>query len=210
MPLNDRKTLTDEELIRKGSQSAQPKAEAPRSAKARAAATDVGMDVVARKIKDVYATQIELDPKDRVVDAIELLTINYPGMTFPMNILFRMVNGGQKLLRQDSEEMTQFSKKVGRYRKYMITKYNRSFIICAGTIRGYVTREEHVEYVLPRAASRLASAINNATLVNQTVGNAETLKLSSERRGNVSSFQKAVEQMRRSVPLLTQGSKTNK
>lgn len=213
MTLNDKTLNMDAALIRHV-QVATSSARAGKTTKSTKAVDMAGIETIVRQVKRNYADRIkeniDREPKDRIIEAIEWLTTEYPGTTVPMNLLYWMVNGGNKLLRQDSEDIIRFSHKVGRYKKYMLQTHTRSFVIRAGMIRGYVSREEHAREELPKAINRATSAINNAALVSSAVGNPESLKVPLEEKSGIADLLKSVKSMQQALPLLTQGSKTPK
>lgn len=121
-------------------------------------------------VKVTYKIDLKVDEPDRVINAIEYLTKKFPKHLIPLNIIFWMVFGGARLKNQGSEDLLEFSKKVGRTKKRMKAVHHRSFVIKNGHVRGLVDAEEHADIELPRAASRLRSAYQNAQVVGSIVG----------------------------------------
>jgi hypothetical protein len=138
---------------------------------------------IAKTIQQHYAKLIDisLDEKERIVNAIHWLTHEYPGISIPGPVLYWMCYGGKTLKSADSDDVCKFIKKVGRARSLMLSKYNYSFLIKAGTIRGYTTREDHITD-LSRVTDRITRATATAEVLSSVIGNPDTLKLDEDRR----------------------------
>lgn len=89
----------------------------------------------------------------------------------------------------------------------MFQKYTRGFVVKAGMVRGYTSREEHTREELPKAMTRARSAVQYATLVTSAIGNVSTLNMPADEKSATRALVDAVDNMRRALPLLTEGTK---
>jgi hypothetical protein len=129
-------------------------------------------------VKKSYTMDVKTEEADRIINSIEYLTKKFARHLVPLNIIYWMVYGGKKLKPTSSPDLIEFGKKVGRTKKRMKAEYQRSFIVKNGMVRGLVDAEEHADYELPRAASRLKSAYLNAQVVKSIVGDPADLDAS--------------------------------
>lgn len=74
-----------------GKKGTAPKPETP--------AYSANVDQVIRQVRKLYKERIntDLDDKDRIVDGIQWLTTEFPGVSVPLALLYWMCNGGTKL-----------------------------------------------------------------------------------------------------------------
>jgi len=140
---------------------------------------------IVRWVKKHYKRNFDAENTDRVLSAIEYLTVNYPGQLLPVTLLYWMCNPGQRTISPGNKEALSFAARVSRCKMKMIAKYGRSFFMKGGGkgrvgyIRGYVSREEHATHEAPRAGRNLVNAFNKAESIKGVIGNVETLKTSA-------------------------------
>jgi hypothetical protein len=138
------------------------------------------MTQISKAVRKKYNRDFTLDDTDRIINAIEYLTVNYPKILLPVNLVYWMCNPGSHLKGAGTEEVLRFAKKLGSRKVKMLQKYGRSFFVKAGHIRAYVNREEHAAFEAPRAGRNLFNAYRKAEAIKSVVGNVDTLKVSHE------------------------------
>lgn len=154
-----------------------------------------------------YKRDFGKDTTDRIVDAIEYLTKNHPGLLVPITLLYWMCMPGQHTLAASNRDVLLFAGRVSRCKRKMLGQLGRTFMMRGGSrqrtgyIRGYTSREEHAIYEMPRAVRSAERAIEHVEAVKEAVGNPETLKVSATFTDEHKADAKA--QIKRALTLIT-------
>jgi hypothetical protein len=137
---------------------------------------------IKRVVKKNYKRDFNKNAKDRILEAIEYLRVNYPSTLLPMTLLYWMCNPGSDFLSPSHNDVLLFAKRVTRYRNQMLLTYGTSFYrdghskTHTGFFRAYIDRKELAKYESPKAGRNLIKALGKAETLSAAIGKVEDLK----------------------------------
>ncbi len=142
---------------------------------------------IKRLVKRSYKRDFEkTNTTDRIINAIEYLTVNYPNVLLPMVLLYWMCMPGADFPSATHNDVLMFSKRVSRCKMTMLMRYGRSFFRVGNTkthsgyFRGYVNKEELAKYEAPKAGRNLVKAHVKAQTLSAAIGKVESLKVGAD------------------------------
>jgi hypothetical protein len=209
MSFQNRTSTTDDVIANAiGSPGKAPAAK--RAPKARKP-TDWGADEteiarIKRLVKKNYKRDFETGTTtNRILDAIEYLTVEYPSVILPMVLLYWMCNPGPDFLAPTNNEVLFFSKRVSRVKGMMLLKHCRSFFRVgntkthAGYFRGYINKEELATYEAPKAGRCLVKAHDKAQTLSAAIGNVNKLELTPQQKDAAREYTRLVATIGQSI-----------
>lgn len=141
---------------------------------------------IKRTIKKTYKREFNKRDSDRILEAIEHLRINYPGILLPMSLLFYMCSPGPDFLGSTHNDVLLFARKVSRYRNAMLLRFGTSFYRMghskthSGFFRAYIDKKELAKYESGKYGKNLKNAYAKAETLSAAIGKVEELKVGAD------------------------------
>jgi hypothetical protein len=143
---------------------------------------------IRRKVKVNFKRDWDVKMVDRILNAIEYLRVNHPGVLLPMTLLFWMCNPGPESDTPSAthNDVLTFAKRVSRYRNRMLVTHATTFYreghskTHAGFFRAYINQTELAIYEAPKAGANLVKAHAKAQTLAAAMGNVNKLEVSPD------------------------------